>query len=654
MSIMQSTYHEGQTIDSRYLLNRELGSGGNGTVYEAYDDQLGRKIAIKVLLNWNKVETNSYQRFEREAKVLNELVHPNIVRVYRFGRLDDGNPFLVMEFVEGETLRSLLERRKRLPCDELLAIALQICAALEFAHSRNIVHRDLKPENIVLNAGAGLTVKLLDFGLCKNIDPEARDRTLTATGFVLGSVNYMSPEQAMGRAADKEADIYSFGIILFELITGSVPFSDENPALVLMKQINNPTPRFLDEAPRSKLPVELQDLVLDCTSKNPEARPESFAAVRLALLAISKLNCKETYAPALGTTSPLQKLQKRISARSVLTLFALLSLSVAAIYCFFFMTDSGRSLLTNYLITNLPAKDSFPELSKQLERLVDSGDAKAADELLNSIIKTGQFVSLPSLERERFLLAYRSALLRKGENARAFSVSLLILRIVFESEKDLRARVGDDEHKQKTAKIDPAESEIAESLSLELLSKKLTKRQYSALAGVFISQYEAFNKFPGADLLNTSILRAKSYLNREGGQNNDARYETLRVYLDTASRAAPVDHELMRRIAHEGRDIAKRYGLSGMESKFLLMMGKRSLARGEMEWVKKYYDEVLPLSKILLMSGAEQADFYRMELGLKLGRKIEDEELKKYRPDIFRVPPKTPFHEIVLGGDKNE
>lgn len=651
---MSSPALTGKIIDSRYLIERELGSGANGTVYQGQDQQLGRQVAIKVLLNWNEQsqEIYSYQRFEREAQVLNELVHPNIVRVYRFGKLDDGSPFLVMELVHGENLRSLLLRRNRLACNEAVEIALQICSALDFAHSRNIVHRDLKPENIIVDAENGWTAKLLDFGLCKNVDSERRNNTLTATGFILGSVNYMSPEQAMGRAVDKASDIYSFGIVLYELITGTTPWSAEASVSVLLKQINEPTPRFLDLSPESQLPLELQTLVLECTKKNPESRPESFAEIRQSLLQIEKLHCKRTYLTPSASMTALAQRQGGLPVRTMLITFAVLSIFILAGCYFLVLTEKGQSLIAHYVIFNFPALQAAPALNKMMEQAVSSGNYDRADKILEDVTTSSRFLSWPALERERFLLSYRAALLGKGQEDRAFNIAVRVLRVVLDSESALRqaAKASYPDPDFMVVNLDPAEINIAESLSTELLAKKLTRKQYTGLANLFISHFNTFGRHPSPYLMNTLVLRARSYIYREGGQNYEARYQMLRIYFDTALTAMSRDRELVRRIAHEGIAMAKKYKIPGQEIQFQVLMGNEALSNGELDKAKKYYAEALPLSKFLLLSGADQGAFYSLELGCKAGRKVTEEEVKKYRPEIFRrYHPKTEMHEVMFG-----
>lgn len=238
----------GYIIDGHYSLEKMLGEGASGKVFLARDLDLNRSVAIKVL-NLNASiggGSDALARFDREAKALSRLLHSNIVRVFRFGKLENDTPYLVMEYVEGESLHSLLERKKLLNCQEAIEIALQVCVALEYAHSMGLVHRDLKPENIVLSStGEPPTVKLLDFGLCKESAGQSAQESLTKTGFLVGTALYMSPEQCLGRQVDYRSDIYSFGCVLFEMITGEPAFKSDSISNTLIMHLNEPIPAIL-------------------------------------------------------------------------------------------------------------------------------------------------------------------------------------------------------------------------------------------------------------------------------------------------------------------------------------------------------------------------------------------------------------------------
>ncbi len=228
----------GRTL-GHYRIVEQIGEGGMGVVYRAHDERLDRDVAIKVLPEEVAEDPDRLARFEREAKLLASLNHPNIATLHGLEE-EDGQRFLVMELVEGESLASVISRG-RIPVDEALPLALQIAKALEAAHERGIIHRDLKPANVMVD-GEG-EVKVLDFGLAKAWQDDASDDDLThsptltaqktADGVILGTAAYMSPEQARGKAVDKRADIWAFGCTLYEMLTGSRAFAGDTATDIL-------------------------------------------------------------------------------------------------------------------------------------------------------------------------------------------------------------------------------------------------------------------------------------------------------------------------------------------------------------------------------------------------------------------------------------
>lgn len=217
-------------LEGRYLLQQRLGRGGMGTVYAASDASLERRVAVKVIREDLVGSAEAAERFRREARAAASFAHPNVVTVYDFGVASGTRAFLVMEILEGATLRERLKAEKRLSTQKLLCVVRDICSALGAAHSRHLVHRDLKPENIfMVSSGAGEVAKILDFGLAKFVASPTEDRTCdTATGAILGTVRYMSPEQREGQSADQAWDIWALAVTTYEMLTGCYPFDDGN------------------------------------------------------------------------------------------------------------------------------------------------------------------------------------------------------------------------------------------------------------------------------------------------------------------------------------------------------------------------------------------------------------------------------------------
>jgi serine/threonine-protein kinase len=200
-----------------WIVYKELGRGGMGRVFLGREELTGRQVALKVLAAELAQEVGFLQRFQREIEALQKLDHPNIVHFYKSG-YENGFYYYAMEYVEGENLEEILAKRQRLPYDEVLAIAQQVCAALKHAHDHGIIHRDLKPPNLLMTADG--VVKLTDFGIAKVFAAD----NLTSTGSVLGTAEFMSPEQATGKPVSKRSDLYSLGVVLYALLTGRPPF----------------------------------------------------------------------------------------------------------------------------------------------------------------------------------------------------------------------------------------------------------------------------------------------------------------------------------------------------------------------------------------------------------------------------------------------
>jgi tetratricopeptide (TPR) repeat protein/predicted Ser/Thr protein kinase len=255
---------------------RSLGEGGMGRVYLAEDETLGRRVAVKVVSERVAADPLARARFLREARALATVEHPNVVRVYAFGE-SCGSTYLTMEYIEGETLAARLQRAGPMAIEEALRVARQVVAALEAGWEKKIVHRDVKPSNILLD-GRG-QAHVADFGLAKSLISDAdADSSLTAAGSILGTPQYMSPEQAAGRPADFRSDIYSLGIVLYEMLAGVRPFDGATPFEVVAKHIHEPLPPLGKMRPG--IPEVVVRLAEQMTAKNPADRPPSYAALR--------------------------------------------------------------------------------------------------------------------------------------------------------------------------------------------------------------------------------------------------------------------------------------------------------------------------------------------------------------------------------------
>src|SRR3954465_3898101 len=225
----------GTLLNGRYRLDAPVGTGGMSTVYRAFDTLLERQVAIKLMHRDIAGDPDQLERFRREARAVAQLNHPHVVGVIDAGE-DDGMPYIVFEYVEGETLKDRIRRHGRLPVTEAVAYAIEVARALGAAHERRIVHRDVKPQNVLIDEEG--TAKVTDFGIARSLTEEG----LTADGRVLGTTDYVSPEQALGHPVTGQSDLYSLGIVLFDMLTGAVPLQGENQVAVAMKPVREQLP----------------------------------------------------------------------------------------------------------------------------------------------------------------------------------------------------------------------------------------------------------------------------------------------------------------------------------------------------------------------------------------------------------------------------
>jgi serine/threonine-protein kinase len=251
-----------QVLSGRYRVLRKIGGGGMADVYLCEDLTLGRRVALKVLLQRLLDDPNFVERFRREAKAAAGLNQANLVSIYDWGEVD-GTYFIVMEYVEGETLKDLVRRQGRLGGSEAVRISLQLLAALEFAHRTGIVHRDIKPQNVMLDRDGN--AKVTDFGIAR-----AADSGMTEAGSILGTAQYLAPEQARGQRVDERSDLYSVGIVLYEMLTGTVPFKGDSAVTVALKHVNEMAAEPAQLVPG--MPYALNQIVLKAIAKEPEQR----------------------------------------------------------------------------------------------------------------------------------------------------------------------------------------------------------------------------------------------------------------------------------------------------------------------------------------------------------------------------------------------
>jgi serine/threonine-protein kinase len=253
----------GTVLSGRYRLEAKLGSGGMSTVYLGRDQTLDREVAVKVMHREMSEQADQLERFRQEARAVAKLSHPNVVAVIDAGE-DGGYPYIVFEYVEGETLKQRIAREGALDPQEAIAYAIEIARGLSVAHARNMVHRDIKPQNVLIDSEG--RAKLTDFGISRQLEQDG----MTATGRVLGTTDYVAPEQAMGRAVDQRSDVYSLGVVLYEMLVGQVPFQADSQVGVAMKHVNEELPDVQRRRPEVSAAVAL--VVERATAKDPGER----------------------------------------------------------------------------------------------------------------------------------------------------------------------------------------------------------------------------------------------------------------------------------------------------------------------------------------------------------------------------------------------
>jgi serine/threonine-protein kinase len=271
----------GTMFAGKYKLTELLGEGGSGSVYGGLHVALNRPIAVKFMHTYLISRTEARVRFQREAQALSGIKHPNIVEVFDFG-IEQGQPYMVLERLHGDSLASMLTDTGPLPLGIAMPIFVQICDAMQCAHDQGILHRDLKPGNVVvtLDNKKAPSIKLLDLGLAK----DTKERTsITETGITLGTAEYMSPEQCMGKTIDARSDIYSMGCLMYEVLTGATPFTGTDPMDIFMKHMNEPPAPFASKIADKMKAKRIEALVLRALSKDAKQRQQSFVELKKEL-----------------------------------------------------------------------------------------------------------------------------------------------------------------------------------------------------------------------------------------------------------------------------------------------------------------------------------------------------------------------------------
>ncbi|MCK5798282.1 MAG: serine/threonine protein kinase, partial [Deltaproteobacteria bacterium] len=286
----------GKIVANRYKVLKKMGEGGMGTVYLAEHVTIEKRVALKVLLHEYARKADLKERFLREAKAAASIDHENIIDITDFGETPDKSVFFAMEYLDGQDLSHAIKNDGALPWARAKPILLQICRALGAAHSKNIIHRDMKPENIFLidRDGRPDFVKVLDFGIAKVSGASDGEHKLTRTGMIFGTPEYMSPEQAQGHIPDQRVDIYAVGVIMYELLTGRVPFRADTFMGILTKHIFEQPMPPTEANPEAQIPVDAEAVTLMAMSKDRDDRFSSMSEMGAAIKAVSRRMTRST------------------------------------------------------------------------------------------------------------------------------------------------------------------------------------------------------------------------------------------------------------------------------------------------------------------------------------------------------------------------
>ncbi len=362
--------HVGQTLGGRYEIIDLIGEGGMALVYKANDRLLNRIVAVKVLRPQFAVDLQFVERFRREAQAAASLSHPNIVNIYDVGQ-DDKTHFIIMEYVEGKNLKDIIIESAPLPVDQVVNIGIQICRGLEHAHAKNLIHRDIKPHNILITADG--VVKVTDFGIARAVSSSS----LTDTGTIIGSVHYSSPEQAKGTFVGPQSDLYSLGIVLYELLTKKVPYTGDSPIAIAIKHTQEGIPSVRMENPR--VPLYFERIIQKAMAKNLADRYRSAGEIRQDLERVLRSEqsfVKETPADqsleetkVLRRSLPRDEEDQKVNSGSLIKklLLALLFLAIAGLTFIFVILPTFVNV-EEVMVPRLVGL-SLPEAEQTLARI---------------------------------------------------------------------------------------------------------------------------------------------------------------------------------------------------------------------------------------------------------------------------------------------
>lgn len=467
----------GALIDSKYRVVELLGAGGSGSVYKAVQEDLNRTVAVKVLHAGDTLISENRARFQQEARLLAEIKHENIVGIYSFGFLEDDSPYMVMEYLEGETLAHALAREEQLDQKKTLLLAIQICKAMKTAHHIGIVHRDLKPQNIMLveRAGEKDFVKILDFGLSKVLSDQP-SQVHTQTGALVGSPHYMSPEAAAGLKADQRSDIYSLACILYECLSGKPPFDADTPIGMLYQHRNQMPASLSKHLSNADLSQEFELIIFKCLQKDPAERFQTFDELlhALELLQAGSIEELNDRLSKVKFAKPAQEKALSLAWNNPILITGAILILAGAGYAFYQSSDQGKVTQAEQSLKARPTRDNQITWLAQSDALEAAGKLIYAKQIRDAVSES---LTQNKLDLLNFYAEYAESRLKAGDK---ISASKWATYCLTELANDKSIRI--DVHNEKLLSILNKSSYVILSSS-----SKMNKEQKNAMLSLLHS-----------------------------------------------------------------------------------------------------------------------------------------------------------------------
>ncbi len=473
----------GSTFANRYQVIEELGKGGMGKVYKVFDKETNSKVALKLIKPEVAADKNTIERFKNELKVARDISHKHICRMYDLGR-DADNYFITMEFVSGGDLKKLIRRTKRLDTGTAISIARQICEGLEEAHSLGIVHRDLKPNNIMIDDNGN--ARIMDFGIARTL----KEKGITGAGVMIGTPEYMSPEQVEAKEVDQRSDIYSLGVIMYEMLTGRLPFEADTPFAVGIKQKSETPKSPKDYNPQ--ISDNLSGVILKCLEKEKERRYQSAEEVKSNLAKIER--GLPTTERSMTKVEPKTVKIGEIKLKNLVLYGGISILLLAIIICSIFMISGRQKVMDSIAILLFENRSGDPELDYWSEGITDS-----------IISKLTQLPSLKRVIARTSLFHYRGRNINPKEIGLELGVDVVLISQIDKLGEELSIRtelvdtsdsnrIWGNQYKLENKEIFNVQDHITNSI-VDHLKLKLTGEEKKNLLKRYTENVEAYDLY---------------------------------------------------------------------------------------------------------------------------------------------------------------